>query len=145
MPRHERTPRLQPWGAVRLDPWTQLVVLMFLVALLAGGLGGLLATRWLRHGEAPLRVGVINFTRLTQAVAAAGLNDPRAGVAFGPRFEAAIQQLVEADPDRLLLVREAVVAGGHIEDLTDALLPLFAPAAGQTLAPPTSPPTVTED
>ena len=116
--------RVRQWAGT---PDTQLVALALLAAVLAGLLGGVLSARLLRHPEPPLRVGVINLTRLTQAVATHGLSDPAAGATFGARFDAAVKQLLAADPDRLLLVKEAVVGGGRIEDLTDAILPLFEP------------------
>ncbi len=122
-----------------------LAVIAASAGVIGGLLGGVLSTRVSTPAQPGPRLGVVNLTRLTQASAATALKDPAAAATFPRRFEQALAQLSDANPGLVLLVKEAVVAGGQVEDFTDAILPIFgagAPAAlpgGATVAAPPAP------
>lgn len=126
-----------PQDTGRTPPIVSVVWVVLLVVglgLASGALGALLSARLLRPTP-PIKIGVINLTRVTRAIADAG---PTSGASFAPRFDAAVKRLVEAEPGLVLFVKEAVIDTGQ-EDYTNALMPLFghrtAPPAPHTSSP----------
>jgi hypothetical protein len=88
---------------------------------IAGGIAGALLVAYLRPQPAPTRIAVVDITRLTHAAKSSGQDPWTTG--FTDRLNQAIATLQQGDPDRVLLIKEAVV-GNSAEDLTDTLLPI---------------------
>ncbi len=116
-----------------LGLWLHVGTLLILLSLASGATGALLVL-WFQPPPPPLRIAVIDMTRVTQA-AATGAQDATTAAGFPGQFDRALQRLQEEDPGRLLLVREAVLSG-QVEDVTPLLLTLLPRASG---APPARP------
>jgi hypothetical protein len=90
-----------------------------LLALASGAVGALLVLT-LRPATPPVRIAVLDTTRIAEALAQHSGREDGVVHRFPERFDRLVRELQEADPMRLILVREAVVGSGP-EDLT----PLF--------------------
>ena len=112
-----------PAPAWALPGGFQIAFLVVLLALASGGVGALV-TLSSRAPVSPFRVAVIDMARISAAVAEAAARDPRVASTFSDRFDQIVRQLHEAEPHRILLVREAVL-GNDIEDLTPIVLHLL--------------------
>ncbi|MCI0457055.1 MAG: hypothetical protein L0Z62_08755, partial [Gemmataceae bacterium] len=102
---------------------TQVIASIVGLGLACGALGALLSARLLRPAP-QMRIGVISLTRLSRAIASTTA-DPGTAAGLGPAFDAAVRRLAQAEPGLVLLVKEAVIDTGGIEDYTDAIIPLF--------------------
>ncbi len=101
-------------------PGTLTIALLVLLLALASGAVGALLVLTLRPVTAPVRVAVLDTTRIAEALAQHSGREDGAVHRFPERFDRLVRELQDADPMRLILVREAVV-GSEAEDLT----PLF--------------------
>lgn len=97
-----------------------ILILAAVLAIVSGAAGALL-TLYVRPQTPPPRFAVIDVTRLAQAAKSTGGDSWATN--FPARLEYAIGQLQQSDPNRVLLVKEAVI-GNSAEDLTDMLLPI---------------------
>lgn len=113
---------------------TQVIALLVGLGLACGALGALLSARLLRPAP-PMRIGVISLTRLSRAIASTTA-DPGTAAGLGPAFDAAVRRLAQAEPGLVLLVKEAVIDTGGIEDYTDAIIPLFTDQGPRPELPP---------
>lgn len=113
-----------------------LALLLVLLACVSGAVGALLTLHF-HPAPPPLRVAVIDTTKLAEAVAQAAARDPGIAASFPHRFDQAVHQLQEADPHRLLLVREAVL-GPQMDDLTPEFLQLLPSEPAVSSPPPRS-------
>ncbi len=118
--------------APRNGPGMLMIALLVLLLALASGAVGALLVLTLRPATPPVRIAVLDTTRIAEALAQhSGRED--GVVHFPERFDRLVRELQEADPMRLILVREAVVGSGW-EDLTPLFLQELAPDA-RTLRP----------
>ncbi len=121
-------------SALRTVPWGSLALaaLAVLLSLTSGLVGALLALQLRPSPPPPLRIAIVDTTRIAEAVGEASQRDAGLVQRFPARFDELIRQLQEAEPNRLFLVREAVV-GSAAEDITPLILqdlrePPHAPA-----------------
>ena len=99
-----------------------LVLVLMLVLLSAfSGIVGAFTVLHFRPVPAVPHIAVLDTTKITEAVAEAAKRDESIVQRFPQRFDQIIRQLQDADPDRVILVREAVV-GSEVDDLTPAVL-----------------------
>lgn len=100
-----------------------LLALAVMCLLLSGvsGLLGAFTVLYVRPLPAAPRLAVLDTTKIAEAVAEAAMRDEGIVQRFPRRFEDIIQKLQAADPDRVILVREAVV-GSDLDDLTPLVL-----------------------
>ena len=99
-----------------------LVVVLMLVLLSAfSGIVGAFTVLHFRPVPAVPHIAVLDTTKIAEAVAEAAKRDEGIVQRFPQRFDQIILQLQDADPDRVILVREAVV-GSEVDDLTPAVL-----------------------
>ena len=99
-------------------------LILAVMALLLSGVSGVLGActvLYLRPLPAIPRLAVLDTTKIAEAVAEAATRDDGIVQRFPRRFEVLIRQLQAADPDRVILVREAVV-GSDLDDLTPLVL-----------------------
>ena len=97
-----------------------LALMMLLLAAISGGVGGL-AVLHFRPAQTGPHIAVLDTTKITEAIADATKRDEGIVQRFPQRFDQIIRQLQEADPDRVILLREAVV-GSDVDDLTPMVL-----------------------
>ncbi len=112
--KHSSVPGDARWGT-----WA-LAAVTLLLLLSSGLVGALLALR-LQPSTPPLRIAIVDTTKIAEAVAEASQHDAGLVGRFPQRFDALIRQLQEAEPQRLFLVREAVIGTGW-EDITPLIL-----------------------
>ncbi len=123
------------------------ILLLAVVLSILSGAAGALLTLYLRPQALPLRISVIDVTKLAQAAKSSGADPVATG--FTSRIQYAIGQLQQSDPTRVILIKEAVISN-NAEDLTDTLLPIaFAQdprqstiTSPQASTPPLSPPSI---
>jgi len=115
---HEEPRRFVP-GEARWSAWA-LIAVGVLLALSSGLVGGLLALR-LQPTTPPLRIAVVDTTKIAEAVAEAAQHDAGVLQRFPRHFDEVIRQMQEAEPHRVFLVREAVI-GTAGEDVTPLVL-----------------------
>jgi hypothetical protein len=97
-----------------------LALVALLLALVSGAVGALAVLHFHPTPAVP-HFAVIDTTKIAEAVAEAAKRDEGIIHRFPQRFDQMIHQLQEADPDRVILVREAVV-GNDLDDLTPVFL-----------------------
>lgn len=118
----------------------QLLALLALLCLGSGAIGAMLIVR-LFPPPPPLRISVVDVTRLSKVfLDSASAKDPAWTASLPIRLEYALAALQQANPDRIFLIKEAVVSG-QTDDLTDAILPLLfnGPSSStKVIAPPPS-------
>jgi hypothetical protein len=118
----------------------QLLTLLTLLCLGSGAIGAMLIVR-LFPPPPPLRISVVDVTRLSKVfLNSASAKDPGWTASLPIRLEYALAALQQANPDRIFLIKEAVVSG-QTDDLTDAILPLLlnGPSSStKVIAPPPS-------
>ena len=115
---HEGPRRFVPREA-RWTAWA-LAAAGVLLALCSGLMGGLLALR-LQPTTPPLRIAVVDTTKIAEALAEAAQHDTGVLQRFPRHFDEVIRQLQDTDPYRVFLVREAVI-GTAGEDVTPLIL-----------------------
>jgi hypothetical protein len=118
-------------------PGTLTIALLVLLLALASGAVGALLVLTLRPAIPPVRVAVLDTTRIAEALAQHSGREDGVVRRFPERFDRLVRELQETDPMRLILVREAVVGSGS-EDLTPLFLHELAPDA-RTPGPARSP------
>ena len=97
-----------------------LALVTLLLALVSGAVGALAVLHFHATPAVP-HFAVIDMTKIAEAVADAAKRDEGIVQRFPQRFDQMIRQFQEADPDRVILVREAIV-GNDLDDLTPVFL-----------------------
>ncbi len=129
LPDREAAPRTHPdahegftRSALLETRWSALVLTAVAVLLLLSSalVGALLALR-LQPSPASLRIAVVDTPKIAEAVADASQHDAGLVQRWPAHFDEFIRQMQDAEPNRLLLVREAVIGTGW-EDVTPLLL-----------------------
>ena len=115
------TGSLRPQRPVSGGPGTLVLAMMALLLAGASGALGAFTMLYFRPLPAVPRLAVLDTTKIAEAVAEAAMRDEGIVQRFPRRFEEIIRQLQAADPDRVILVREAVV-GSDLDDLTPLVL-----------------------
>ena len=107
------------------DQWPRrtvlLLAMLIILLVLVSGVAGALTVLRFRPALPMPHFAVIDTTKIAEAVAEAAKRDEGIVQRFPRRFDQMIRQFQEADPDRVILVREAVV-GNDLDDLTPVVL-----------------------
>jgi hypothetical protein len=126
-PTREATGRARPGRT-----WLLVPLLAILLCLASGAVGGLLILALQARPAPGPRFAVIDTSKILEAVAEASKRDDGLTRRWPERFDLLVEKLQAEDPDRLILVREAVVSK-ELEDVTPVFLRDLA--GGDTPAP----------